>query len=747
MAILGVSKADAGVLFNRDVMAVLSKAGCNAGQCHGNANGKGGLKLSLRGEDAAFDFNVLSRDQLARRADPLAPDQSLLLLKATSGLAHEGNKRFETNSTEYAILHDWIAGGLKADPPSAPKLKRVEVSPKEKLVFAPETTAQLSVQAFFNDGSRKPITSMAVYETSSPFVTVSHDGLVKASGPGEVTVIARYLDQQVPVRLAFVPKHPGFRWKRTPENNYIDKQIFAKLKTLRMNPSELCTDEVFIRRASFDLLGIPPTAEEARAFVADKSRHKREELVDRLLARPEFAEFWAQKWLDLLRAEERSLDRKGVQVFYDWIRDSFAKNKPLDQFVREIVAARGSTYENPPANFYRSLRDPVERAVASAQVFLGTRLQCAQCHSHPFDRWTQNDYYQWAALFAQVDYKIIENKRKDKNDKHEFDGEQIVLISKKGSVKDPRNGKAAGPRFLGESEMMEEQLAKKEKSLKPADATEPTDKEPGRDYLLELSKWLGSPENDMFARVQANRVWFHLMGRGLVEPIDDFRATNPASHPELLTQLAADFAKQGFDMRHLIRTIMTSRTYQLASEPNATNEADEINFSHALVRRLNAEQIMDAQSQVLGLPLEFPDYPAGLRASQLPALPTERRRRGDSAGMFEFMQTFGKPLRLIPSECERSCEPTMSQAFQMISGPLINKRLANPQNSLSKLIESGKLDHDIIETLYWQALSRGPSKQESAASLAHLQKAKDRRAGLEDILWSLLNAKEFVLRK
>jgi hypothetical protein len=733
------------VLFARDVMAVLSKAGCNSGPCHGNANGKGGFKLSLRGEDPLFDFHALTRDQFARRADPFAPDQSLLLLKATAQIAHEGAKRFDPASPEYRILRDWIAGGLKTDPPGAPKLVRLEITPREQILVAPARTAQISATAVFSDGARRPVTNMAVYEPSTPAITVTHDGLASSDQPGEGTVIVRYLDQQAPVRLAFVPARPDFKWQRVPENNYIDRHIFAQLRRLWMNPSELASDEVFIRRAHFDLLGIPPTADEARAFVADRSRDKRTKLVDRLLERPEFAEYWAQKWMDLLRAEERALDRKGLRVLYDWLRDSFARNKPLDQFAREIIGARGSTYENPPANFYRAVRTPVERAEAAAQVFLGVRLQCAQCHSHPFDRWTQNDYYQWAALFAQVDYKIIENRRRDSNDKHEFDGEQIVFIARKGNVKDPRTGKAADPRFLGENEMMAEQVARRENRQR--DTATVNERGPDYDYLAELAGWLGNASNDMFARVQANRVWFHLMGRGLVEPLDDFRATNPASHPALLDELARDFVKRGFDLRHLIRTIMQSRTYQLSSEPNATNAADEANFSRAYIRRLGAEQIMDAQSQALGVPLEFPGYPPGLRAAQIPGLPTERRQRDDSAGLFQFMQTFGKPPRLIPSECERSCEPTMSQAFQMISGPLLNERLGRPDNRLGTLLAASRPDRDIIEQLYLETLTRRPGEPELAKSLAHVQGAKDRRAAFEDILWSLLNAKEFVLRK
>jgi hypothetical protein len=714
------------VLFSRDVMAVLSKAGCNSGPCHGNANGKGGFKLSLRGDDPGFDFNALTRDQLARRATPLAPEESLLLLKPTAAIAHEGGKRFEKDSGLYRLLHDWIAGGLKADPPDAPKPARLEVAPANRILTAPENSVQISAYAVFSDGSRREVKSLAVYEPTSPLAKVTEDGLVTVEGEGEVTVLVRYLNLQATVHLAFVPARPDFRWARVPEHNYIDRHVFAKLRQLRMTPSDLCTDEVFVRRAFLDLLGIPPTAEEARAFVNDRSRSKRAQLVDALLERPEFAEFWAQKWMDLLRAEERSLDAKGVRVLYDWLRDRFARNQPLDAFAREIVAARGSTYENPPANFYRAIRDPTARAEAAAQVFLGVRLQCAQCHNHPFDRWTQDDYYRWAGLFARVDYKILENRRRDRNDKHEFDGEQIVFMARKGGVKDPRTGRAVQPQFLG------------------APASEWAE---DADHLRATAAWLTDPANEMFARTQANRIWYHLMGRGLVEPIDDFRASNPPSHPELLAELTRDLVKSGFDLRHLVRRIMASRTYQLASEPNATNAADEINFSHALVRRLTAEQIMDAQSMATGVPLSLPGHPAGTRATQLPALPTERRMREDPDGMFQFMQVFGKPARLIPSECERSCEPTMGQAFQMISGPLLNDLLTHEHNRLSAQLASQRTDREITDDLYWSTLSRAPSEKELAAALAHVAKRGDRRTAFEDLLWGLLNAKEFVLRK
>jgi hypothetical protein len=758
--------ADSMVSFRNDVMAVLSKAGCNAGACHGNANGKGGFKLSLRGEDPEFDFKALTRDLFGRRVDPEAPDQSLILLKPTTQLAHEGGQRFKKDSEECRILREWIVEGLRPDPAHVPTLERLEVSPTEKILVEPATETQLQVKARFSDGSVRDVTRMAVYETANGIARVTHDGLAQREQPGETTVFVRYLDAQMPVRVAFVPARPGFVWKNPTSNNYVDEHIFAKLQTLRVNPSELCTDNEFMRRAYLDLLGILPAADEARAFVTDQRRDKRSRLVDQLLERPEFADFWALKWADLLRAEERLLDRKGIEAFYRWIRQSIATNKPLDQFVHELVAARGSTYQNPAANFYRAIRDPVARAEAVSQVFLGTQLRCAQCHNHPFDRWTQNDYYDWASLFARVNYKVLENRRRDNNDGHEFKGEQIVFVGNKGDVKNPRTGKAAEPRFLGEEEPM---LAHESRDANQKPTPRPSQENFRRahafrlassrgdrgglteraniDELDALAGWITSPNNPFFSRSQVNRVWFHLMGRGIVDPIDDFRPTNPASHPALLDALADDFMKHNFDLRYLIRLVMNSRTYQLSALPNDTNRDDDLNFSRAYVRRLTAEQLLDCQSEVVGAPVKFNGYPVGLRAAQLPGALTERKRDQKKTEVDFFLEVFGKPPRLLTCECERSGETTMGQAFQMISGPAMNELLDESDNRLAKLATAGKSNREMIEELYWSALTRPPSEAELAKGTALLANAKDRRQALEDLMWALLNAKEFVLRK
>jgi hypothetical protein len=709
------------ISFRNDVMAILSKSGCNAGACHGNANGKASFKLSLRGESSDLDHAALTQDQFNRRVDLMEPDQSLILLKASAQLAHEGGQRFKTNSWEYSAFAQWVAAGATNDLATAPRLQALEVSPRESILIEPTNTIQITATARFSNGKSRDVTSLAVYESANPIVEISATGLVKTSQPGETTVLVRYLDQQIPVTLAFIAARTNFVWSNPVPHNYIDRHIFAKLERHRMNPSELCSDETFVRRAYLDLLGVIPTGDESRSFVLDKTPSKRARLIDQLLEDRRFSEFWALKWMDLLRAEERILDRKGLELFHRWVTKSIADHKPLDQFAREIIAARGSTYKNPPANFYRATRTAVERAEASAQLFLGTRMQCAQCHNHPFDRWSQDDYYDWQRVFARVKYKVLENRRRDDNDGHEFKGEQIVFLAPSGEVKNPRTGKPANPRFLGES-----------------------DSPKNNDELTALADWMTGPENPFFAKVQANRIWYHLFGRGIVEPIDDFRASNPPSHPKLLDELAQDFINHGYDLRQVIRVIMNSRTYQLSAAPNETNASDEASFARSYVRRLTAEQLIDSQSEALDVPTDFAGYPKGTRAAQLAGALPERRRNEGRADVEHFLASFGKPPRLLPSECERSSEPTMGQAFQLMNGPVLNEMLEAKRGLLDQLT-----DKDIpatIAALYWNILGRAPTTEESSKFESHLKTHEQKRAALEDLAWSLLNSKEFLFR-
>lgn len=723
LVLAGQVRADE-VNFRRDVMAVLSKAGCNAGTCHGNFNGKGGFYLSLRGQDPKRDYRQLVHAHASRRINRVAPERSLILRKPTTQAPHQGGHRFDIGSLEYEILRRWIAQGMPGPDEPTPELVKLEVSPRERVVVGPADSVQLKAVAHFADGSQRDVTRLAVYTpTDTLRVEVGHDGLAARKAFGATNIIVRYLDKQVPARLAFVPNREDFHWSDPPPRNYIDEYIFARLKQLRLNPAPLAKDTVFVRRVYLDLLGVPPTADEAREFVADARPDKRARLVDALLARPEFAERWALHWGDLLRAEKKALDERGIQVLHDWMRDSFAEDKPLNEFVAELIAARGSTYKNPPANYWRAHRKPLVRAEATAQVFLGVRLKCCKCHNHPFDRWTQDEYYQWASVFARVDYKIIENKRTDKLDKHEFVGEQIVLVKDEGSVKNPRTGKPAKPHFLGVE--------------KPVEG----------DRLKALAAWLTSPDNRRFAKAQTNRIWYHLMGRGLVVPVDDLRATNPASHPELLQALTDDFIEHGFSLRHLVKRIVLSRTYQLSAivaEADAEQIHDARNYDRAIVRRLSAEQLLDAQSQVLGVPAKFEGYPVGTRAGQLPGGANVGRGRKTDGD--RFLTLFGKPARLLSSECERSNEPTLGHALSLVGGESLHERLKQKDNRLGKLLKSDRDDAEIIDELFWTALSREPNERERAAALALIDQTGDRRAALEDLTWALLNAKELIFR-
>jgi hypothetical protein len=711
-------------------MAVLSKAGCNMGTCHGNKNGKGGFKLSLRGEDPDWDFAVLSRDLNGRRVNLLDPDASLVLLKATMQVPHEGSRRFKVGSAEYEILHRWIADSTPADAQGTPVLAELVVEPQDVVLVEPADSVQLAVQAVYSDGSRRDVKRLAVYEPSNALADVGHDGLVRRHGMGTTTVIVRYLGRKAPVRVAFVPARPDFAWNGPAPLNFIDELVFKRLQELRINPSATASDTVFLRRAFMDTLGILPTAKEARQFLSDPHSSKRSRLIDELLERPEFADAWALKWSDLLRVEEKTLDRKGVQSFHAWIRSGIAHDKPLDQFARELIAARGSTYRDPPANYYRAMRDPFMRAESTAQVFLGVRLQCSKCHNHPFDRWTQDDYYNWANLFARVEYKVLENRRRDTNDSHEFDGEQIVVMAREGDVKNPRIDKPAAAKFLGHGQ-----------AGLSADS----------DRLLALADWLASSSNRRFVETLANRIWYHLLGQGIVDPIDDFRATNPPVNPQLLDALSAELISNHFSLRHLVRTIMNSQVYQLSSIANDTNRDDELHFARAKSQMLTAEQRADAMAQVAGVSLKFAGYPAGMRAGEIPGVNAvrdrDRERESRPTLADVFLQEFGKPPRLQACECERSNEPTLSQTMRSVSGPFIGELLRRRDNRLDQWIASGRQAAELIDELYWIALSRAASSEESAVAVAHVDSQSDRRLGLEDVMWALMNSREFLFRR
>lgn len=712
------------VRFRSEVMAVLSRGGCNQGACHANLHGKGGLKLSLRGENPTADYQTLSRDSTGRRVNRTDPDASLMLLKATGRVPHEGGIRFTASSPEYQIVRQWIAAGAPFDASEGPKLVELAITPKQAFLLPSQRLATVKAEAIYADGSWRDVTGLAVFDSTNLKIDVSRAGRVTANEAGETTIVVRYLDKQATAQLAFLADRPSFRWSAPPVVNYIDRLVDERLQPLRINPSDLCTDSEFIRRLSLDVLGVLPTPDETRRFLADADPQKRTKLIDAALHRPEYADWWALKWADLLRAEEKSLDKKGAALYHAWIRQAIADNKPLNEMTRELLAATGSTYASPPANYYRALREPNLRAEAMAQVFLGLRMQCAKCHNHPFNQWTQNDYHQLAAFFARVDYLIVENKRRDPLDTHEFIGEQIVVQSAEGEVKHPVTGVALVPRFLGQAAP---NLTASEDRLRP------------------LADWVADG-NPLFARTQANRIWAHMIGKGLVDPIDDFRSTNPPSNEPLLAALAADFAAQGYDMKRLIRTIALSRTYQLSSRPNATHGDDDDHGSRAMIRPLSAEALLDAIAQVTEVPSDFPGHPPGLRAAQLPSLPS--LRRGEALqGTFRFLKTFGKPDRLLSCDCERNESSTLNQTLTLVTGDVLNAALSAPKNRLGRLLDESRDTSALVEELFLAALCRTPSPTERNALVAHIDAAANRRHAAEDVLWGILNAKEFLLRK
>lgn len=705
--------------FSRDIRPVLTKAGCNLGACHGAATGKGRLGLSLRGENPGHDHEVLSRTFI----DVGSPERSLLLRKALQQVPHEGGLRFQEDSESHRLILAWIQQGAPLHVEGQAKFTKLEVTPTSMVLEAPLDRIRLQAEAIFEDGTRVDVSRWAIYEASNLLVDARTNGEILSLRPGETTVTVRYMGIHVPVRLAFIPARPGYVWHPTPVQNPVDVHLQSKWQSLRLLPSGLVDDTTFIRRVYLDLTGAIPSGEEALAFVQDRDPAKRSRLVDRLLSSPSFADFWALKWADLLRVEEKVLDRQGVEVFHAWIRESLLINKPLDQFCREILEARGSTYGVPPANYYRALRSADQRSEAVAQIFLGTRLNCAKCHNHPFERWTMDDYYGFAAVFDGIDYDILENKRFDKNDKNNFVGEQVVKLVPERTLKDPRSGRLPELRFLGEGESL----------------ANPSER------LESLGHWLTSPENPLFARVQANRIWAHLMGRGLVDPVDDFRTTNPPVNPELLDALTEALIQSGFDGRHLIRLICNSRAYQLSSQPNETNAEDMSNFSRGIPRRMGAEQILDAVHQVLGTLPSFEGYPEPMKAIQVPGIRAVYRPKSPTPGD-RFLHLFGKPPRLTNSDTERVQDPSLAQVFELTSGPSMQQRLSDRANALGGLLERYPEPEDLVDALWWRTLTRMPSLDEKTAAANHLLSAQDRRMALEDLVWALLNAKEFLLR-
>ena len=696
------------VSFRREVIPALTRAGCNAGACHGTPTGKNGFRLSLRGYDPSLDHHTLTREFAGRRTDRHAPDASLLLTKATARTPHEGGRRLDPDGELYRLVRDWIGQGATDDAATPPTA--LEVSPARAVRDARSSTQTLRVAAQFPDGSKKDVTHLTRFAVNNEAVAaVSADGVVTRRAAGEAVVVAEYMGLVATAVVLFLDDNPAFRWPDPPAHNLIDTHVFARLKDLRIEPSDLCTDAEFVRRAHLDAIGRLPTPERVREFLADRSPDRRAKLIDELLARDEYADWWGLKWADRLGVNQRFVGKIGAVKYHQWVRQQVASNVPEDEFARRILTASGGNYSNPPAGFYRRLRSPDVRAEEVSQLFLGVRIGCAKCHNHPGERWTQDDYYGLAAVFARLRYRdgpfFIQL----------YDKEETVIPLRTGDVTQPRTGQVMAPKFLGDETAA-----------------------PDQDRREAFARWLTAPDNPFFARAAVNRIWNHLFGRGLVEPVDDFRTTNPASHPSLLDALAADFVKHGYDRKRLIRLVMTSRTYQLSHRPTPTNGADEKYFSKYPVRRLGAEQLLDAIADATGVPDKFPEVPTGTPAAAL----------ADGEYKHPLLEAFGRPARAMACECERSSDTTLGQALHLVGGFTFDKQLRHPDGRVSKLLKSGKPDTEIVEELFLAAFSRPPTNAERARMIAHFaaRGTGQRRAVAEDVLHALLNSNEFLFQ-
>ena len=695
------------VSFLYDTLAALSKNNCNAGACHGSPSGKAGFRLSLRAFDPKLDELTLIRENFGRRTNSLDADNSLLLLKPLMKVAHGGGRQIRSDDPAYGVIRDWIAEGCHMDAADAPHPVSIEVYPKSgRILEKPAFGQQISVWAHYSDGSVRDVTKMAVYTSSDVEVAdVDRTGLVSGERRGEIAVIVRYLEFIESCFLTFTEDVEGFQWNDPPVNNYVDTLVDEKLQQLQYLASDLCTDEEFIRRLYLDVIGILPSLDEVQEFAEDNSDNKRDVLVDALLNRPEYAKFWALKWGDLLRLTSGQVTPEGVHKYYRWVERSLSENKPYDQFAVELLTASGSTLSNPAGNFYRTAKDMNDCVETISQVFMGARLQCAKCHNHPFERWTQDNYYGMAAFFNRIQRK--NTKRPN---------EMFIWVTDSGDVTQPRTGQKMNPWVPGQGEI-----------------TDSNQHDPRTDF----AQWLTQADNPFFAKIEVNRIWSHIFGRGIVDPPDDFRDTNPPSNAPLLERLASEFVESGYDRKAILATMLKSRTYQTSYQPNDFNTDDVKYFSHYQPRLLSAEQLLDAICHVTDIPEIFSGLPVGTKATQLPAPDLVKN---------DFLKIFGQPDRQTVCACERTSESNLSMAIQFFNGPLVYGKLRDEKNSFRKMIEAGSNDTEIISQLYQRAVCRLPSETELQASLSHLTAKENRIEALEDICWAILNTNEFLFQ-
>jgi len=695
--------------FRTEVVAALGRGGCNQGACHGSPQGKGGFRLSLRGFDPELDFVTLSREAAGRRTDVFAPRESLVLKKATIRLPHQGGRRFYEYDSAYRLLHDWIAQGVRPSP-AAVNVSEVEVSPARRYLHSSSPRQQLVVRARFDNGLVRDITDLAVFSSSNEAdAPVTSRGLVEFRRTAETVILVRYLERIMTVPLTYVRSDPSYVATPPTPVNEVDRLVFAKHRRLQLHCSRIAEDHVFLRRAYLDLIGGLPTPAEGAAFLDSKDPRKRPKLVDALLERDEFASFWALKWADIMRGNRETITERGVHNFHRYLVAHFREDRPFDQFARAVLTSRGNTIHSAPANFYRIARTPEDAAESAAQLFLGVRIQCAKCHNHPFEAMTQKDYYGLAAFFARVRLK---GQRFGLDD-------EVVFLDDEGEVTNPTLRKVQPPYAFGKSFEGEN---------------------PDDDRRRHLADWLTAIDNPYFARATANRVWAHLLGRGIVEPIDDFRDSNPPSNPELLDALAAAFMHSGYRIKPLIRLIMNSQTYQLSGEPpthaSPYGADPERYFTSAEVKILTAEQILDAISSATGIPERFPGYPPGTRAIEI--------AEGEIPN--QFLRAFTKPVRNDACDCARETEPSLNQVIHLFNNADLLAKIESPLNRLAVAAKSGKTATELIELAFLATLSRRPSEKETALALDHIARTADRLAGLRDLQHALINTNEFLLR-
>ena len=700
------------VHFVGEVVPILSKHGCNAGGCHGKASGQNGFRLSLLGFDPKSDYESLVKEGRGRRVFPPAPQASLMLKKPTAQIPHGGGKKFAIGSPEYNTLARWIGQGMPFGTGKEPELVRLSVEPSRRIILH-KGRQQLRVVAHYGDGSTADVTRLAQYQSNAAdLAEVDPKGVILAlDGVGEAAIMARF-GGLVGVARATIPSGvEAPKWDEPASRNFIDPLVFRKLRELGLAPSGACTDAEFARRSSIDICGVLPTPGEVIAFEKETDPEKRAKWVDRLLARPEYADLFAMKWSAILKNKRGlgNVSQPGTFAFHGWIRQSLAENKPYDKFVAEIVAARGDAHVNPPVVWYRQASTVEERVDDTAQLFLGLRIQCARCHHHPFEKWSQDDYYGFASLFSRIGTKPGADPTSPR-----------IYTLASGLASNPLTGEARKPKPLGAPEL--------------------PDLGPHRDPRVELVGWLRQADNPFFARALVNRYWKHFLGRGLVEPEDDMRVSNPPSNPELLDALADDFVKSGYDLKRLVRTIATSRAYDRSSQPNPSNESDRRNFARFYARRLPAEVLLDAVGVLTGSREKFANLPASFLATQLP----------DDGFTSYFLDVFGRPKRESVCECERSTEANLSQTLHLLNSDDINGKLTPDTARASSLAVDVRPDADKMEELYRVALARKPTDEERGECVAFLEKRKaagQLRQGYEDLIWTLINTKEFLFNQ